>query len=155
MKKITAMLCTVLMAVSLTACGGGEKKKEVTVDVEKLAEELLTTVTTDTLAKMSVDPSTVYFYEADDVAKVAAYASSGTTACEVAVIESKDASKTGEIAKLLQDRVENQETLYSSYNAEEAAKLKDAIIKEAGSYSVLCVCDDTDQAEKILKEYGF
>lgn len=114
MKKITAMLCTVLMAVSLTACGGGEKKKEVTVDVEKLAEELLTTVTTDTLAKMSVDPSTVYFYEADDVAKVAAYASSGTTACEVAVIESKDASKTGEIAKLLQDRVENQETLYSS-----------------------------------------
>lgn len=154
MKKITAMICTILMAVSLTACGGG-KEKEVSVDGNKLAEELLATVTTDTLAKSSLDPSTIYFYDTEDVANAVSYASSGATSCEVAVIESKDSSNTDEIESLLKTRVENQQTLYASYNAAEADKLDDAIIKSAGKYTVLCVCDDTDQANEILKKYGF
>lgn len=154
MKKLTAILCTTLMVVSLTACGGGGNK-EVKVDAGKLTTELLATVTTDTLAEMTVDPSTVYFYEADDVASATAYASSGATACEVAVIESKEASNTENIEKQLQTRVDNQKELYASYNAAEADKLGDAIIKSAGAYTVLCVCDDTDKANEILKGYGF
>lgn len=49
----------------------------------------------------------------------------------------------------------NQKNLYASYNAEEAGRLDDAIIKSAGKYTVLCVCDDTDKANEILKENGF
>ena len=83
-KKFAAVLCTALIALTLTACGGG-KSKDVTVDTAKLADELLTTVTSDELSKMSVDPSTVYLYQSDDVTSAIAYASSGATACEVAV----------------------------------------------------------------------
>lgn len=156
MKKMTAILCTTLMALTLTACGGGKDGgKEVTVDTAKLAEELLTTVTTDTLTKSTVDPSTVYFYDTEKVNEAVSYASSGATACEVAIIESKDAGDTGEIEKLLQTRVDNQKELYASYNAAEADKLGEAIIKSAGSYTVLCISDDQDKAEEILKSYGF
>ena len=45
-KKFAAVLCTALIALTLTACGGG-KSKDVTVDTAKLADELLTTVTSD------------------------------------------------------------------------------------------------------------
>ena len=105
-KKFAAVLCTALIALTLTACGGG-KSKDVTVDTAKLADELLTTVTSDELSKMSVDPSTVYLYQSDDVTSAIAYASSGATACEVAVIESKDAANAESMEKLLQDRVDS------------------------------------------------
>ena len=132
-KRFAAVLCTALIALTLTACGGG-KSKDVTVDTAKLADELLTTVTSDELSKMSVDPSTVYLYQSDDVTSAIAYASSGATACEVAVIESKNAANAESMEKLLQDRVDSQKALYASYDAASAGKLDDAIIKSAGKY---------------------
>ena len=60
-----------------------------------------------------------------------------------------------DVEKLFQTRVDNQSSLYASYNEGEVEKLDDAIIESAGAYTVLCVCDDTDQAEKILEKYGF
>ena len=153
MKKLTAVICTAMMALSLTACGGNTK--EVSVDPDKLAQELLTAVTSDDLSKSTMDLSTVYFYDANNVNSAVAYASSGATSCEVAVVESKDASETADVEKNFKTRVENQKNLYASYNAEEAGRLDDAIIKSAGKYTVLCVCDDTDKANEILKENGF
>lgn len=155
MKKITTVFCTAAIALCLTACGGKETKN-VTVDVSALASDLQAAVTSDTLAQTAGEmiPS-IYLYEADDVENAVAYASSGATACEVAVIQSKDEKNTAEIEKLLKNRVESQSSLYASYNEGEVAKLDDAIIESVGSYTVLCVCDDTDKANEILKEYGF
>lgn len=155
MKKIVIALCAVLMMLGLTACGG-EKSKEVSVDTGKLAEELLTAVTTDTLSQTASEmvPS-IYGFSSDDTESSIAYASSGATACEIAVVQSKDSSKTGDMEKLFQSRVDSQSALYASYNEGEVAKLDKAIIKSAGAYTVLCVCDDTDKAEEILKNYGF
>ena len=135
-------------------CRGGSK--EVSVDTAVLAKELLTTVTSDTLTETASDllPS-IYFFEEDSIASGIAYASSGATACEIAVVQSKDAKNAEAVEKLFQTRVDNQSSLYASYNAGEVEKLDDAIIESAGAYTVLCVCDDTDQAEKILEKYGF
>ncbi|MDO4322639.1 MAG: DUF4358 domain-containing protein [Lachnospiraceae bacterium] len=154
MKKITLLLCAVLMAFCLTACGG--KEKEISVDTAKLADELLATVTSDTLSETASDmlPS-IYFFEDGTIDSGTAYASSGATACEVAIVKSKDAKNTTDIEKLFQTRVDNQSELYASYNEGEVAKLDKAIIKSAGAYTVLCVCDDVDKANEILKGYGF
>lgn len=154
-KKTILILCAAALTFSLTGCGGS-KDKEVNVDVPKLTEELLATVTSDQLTETASDMlASIYFYEPDDVASAVAYASSGATACEVAVIESKDAKNTEAVEKLFQTRVDNQSALYASYNEGEVAKLDDAIIESAGVYTVLCVCDDPDAAEKILEDYGF
>lgn len=155
MKKWTLTLCMAAVALSLTACGGKEKK-EISIDTARLAQDLLTTVTSDQLTETASDmlPS-IYFYEPDDVASAVAYASSGATACEVAVVQSKNAGDTEEIEKLFQTRVDNQSALYASYNEAEVSKLDEAIIKSAGTYTVLCVCDDPGKADEILKDYGF
>jgi hypothetical protein len=154
MRKFTAIACIAAMAVSLTACGS--KTKEVTIDISALAKDLQSAVTSDTLAQTASEmlPS-IYFYNEDSVTDGVAYASSGATACEVAVIQSKDASYTSEMEKLFQTRVDNQSDLYASYNEGEVTKLDNAIIESVGTYTVLCVCDDTDAAKEVLKEYGF
>lgn len=154
-KKLTILLCAMIMAFGLTACGGG-KDKEVSVDINKLAEELQAAVTSDTLSQTASEITiSTYFLNADDVESSVSYASSGSTACEIAVIQSKDSSKTGDVEKLLQSRVDGQSELFASYNEGEVAKLDKAIIKSTGAYTVLCVCDDTDKANEILKKYGF
>lgn len=142
------------MALGLTACGG--KDKEITVDTAKLASDLQAAVTTDTLSETSSDMlSSIYFFEDGTIEEGIAYASSGATACEVAVVKSKDAENTANVEKLFQTRVDNQSSLYSSYAEDQVKILDGAIIRSAGAYTVLCVCDDTARAEEILKEYGF
>ena len=122
----------------------------------ELAKELLKTVTSDELTETASDmlPS-IYFFEDGAIEEGTAYASSGATACEVAVVQSKDAKNTAEVEKLFRTRVSNQSELYSCYNDSEVARLEEAIIKSAGVYTVLCVTDDVDKANEILEEYGF
>ncbi|MCD7716576.1 MAG: DUF4358 domain-containing protein [Lachnospiraceae bacterium] len=155
MKKMTAILCAATAALMLTACGA-KKEETVSIEITDLAEELLETVTSDSLSETSESliPS-IYYLDEDAVASAVAYASSGATSCEVAVIESADTDDVETVEEKLQSRVDSQTELYSSYNQSEAARLDTAIIKSAGVYTVLCVCDDTDAAEEILEAYGF
>lgn len=154
MKKFTALFCTAAMSMMLTACGSSTKT--VTVDTSALASALLETVTSDTLSSVATEilPDT-YGFDDSAVESAVAYASSGATACEIVVIQSKDSKNTSAIEEKLQSRVDERAELYASYNAGEVEKLDNAIIESTGTYTVLCVCDDTDQANDILKEYGF
>lgn len=150
------MLGMAAIILCLTACSS-KGSSDITVDVDALAQELQSeTVTSDTLtASASEMLSSIYFIESDQMKSGAAYLSSGATACEVAVIECADASQTGDVEELFQNRVSNQSDLYASYAPEQVTKLDNAIITSAGPYVVLCVCDDTDKAQEILDSYGF
>ena len=152
--KKTPVICAALLScLLLTACGGS--KKEITVDPAELAGKLQETVTSGTLSETPSDIALSTFYiDAADVESCTAYAGSGI-ASEIAVIKRAEKADEKTVTEKLQKHVDNQEELYASYNEAEAAKLKEAIIKSAGAYTVLCVCDDTEQALKILKDYGF
>lgn len=154
-KYFKLMLGMAFMALCLTACSKGEKN--ITVDVDALAKELQSeTVTSDTLTSTAPEMlSSIYFIDAEQMVKGAAYMSSGATACEIAVIECKEASQTADVEKLFKTRVSNQSELFASYNAGEVKKLDSAVIKSAGKYAVLCVSDDAKKAEEILKKAGF
>ncbi len=156
-KIILPMLLTAAMLVMTGCSGSSNKSSDVTIDTASLASELVEkTVTSDTLTEaQSSMLSTIYYIEDSQLASGTAYMSSGSTACEIAVIECKEASQTGDVEKLFETRVQNQSDLYASYNAGEVTKLDSAIIKSTGKYTILVVCDDTDEAESILKNYGF
>ncbi len=156
-RVFTILTGALLLAMALTACGGGKSSGDITVDAAKLAEQLQSeTVTTDTLAATPEGQiASIYFFDTAKIENAAAYTSSGATACEVAVVECSDSSYTGEVEKLFKNRAEHQAELYKSYNAGEVSKLENAIIKSAGKYVVFCVCDDTGKASQILKDSGF
>lgn len=155
--KLAALLLVVLTALMLTACGGGSKSKDISVDVQKLADELNQgTITSDTLTAGPKEMIAKNHNIPDDqFANGAAYVNAAATACEVVVFECKEASQTKDVEKAFKDYTDHQAELYASYNAGEVDKLKAAVIKTAGKYVVLCVCDDTKKAEEILKGYGF
>ena len=155
-RKLIAVITMFLIAMALTACGG-KKEKEITVDVQKLAEDLNAgTVTSDTLspAVPEMIPG-IYNLSADIIDTAAAYMSAGSTACEAAVFACKEAGQSADVKKALESRVASQSSLYESYAPEQVDLLKKAVIKTAGKYAVLVVCDDTAKAESILKEAGF
>ncbi|MDY3920437.1 MAG: DUF4358 domain-containing protein [Candidatus Limivivens sp.] len=156
LKPIRCLIAVMLCVLALTGCGKKETK-EVTAAPADLAKQLAEeTVTSDVLTEVSADIlASTYFVDMEQVEASSAYMSTGASACETAVIKCKDSSYTSEVEKLLKNRVSNQTTLYSSYNAGETKKLDAAIIKTSGQYVVLCVCDDTSKADSILTEAGF
>ena len=95
------------------------------------------------------------FFEDGQVEKSKVYMSGNATADEIVVVQCKDEDAAKKAGELLNTRVKNQKDLFSTYNADEAAKLDKAIVKTSGKYAVLCVCDDYDKAESILKDAGF
>ena len=99
--------------------------------------------------------SSIYFFKDGQVTESKAYMSSGSTADEICVVKCRDDATTDDVEKLFQSRVQKQSDLYATYKAEESDKLKKAIIKSTGSYTVLVVCDDYDKANEILSKYGF
>ena len=143
-RKITAvMLAAVCAALLLTACGGGGSKGTSSIDVSALADELnKDTVKNDTLTETSSDMlSSIYFFKDGQVTESKAYMSSGSTADEICVVKCRDDATTDDVEKLFQSRVQKQSDLYATYKAEESDKLKKAIIKSTGSYTVLVVCN--------------
>lgn len=157
MKKHLILIVMAIAAMSiLTACTD-KSPKEVTANVDDLAKQLNDeTVAPDQLAQVSPDIiESTYFVDMEQIEESSTYMGLGATGCEISVIKCKDAAYTAEAADLLKSRAKNQAELYATYNAEEAKKLENAIVKTSGNYVVLCVVDDTKKAETILKDAGF
>jgi hypothetical protein len=154
-KTIITFAAAMFAAFSLTACQGGSSKTS--IDVSSLADDLnAKTIKSDTFTETSSDMlSTIYFFENGQVSESKAFMSSGATADEICVVKCVDENAAKAVTELFQTRVNNQSKLYESYNADEVGKLGDAIIKSSGSYAVLVVCDDYDEAGDVLKEAGF
>ena len=154
LRKILFPASVILLAAFLTGCGGG--KKEVKVDVNALASELNGCVTSDTLTQTAAEMiPTIYYLSADEAVSACAYMSAGSTACEVAVIESKDEDSAKKITEQFKQRVSSQSELYASYNPGEVEKLDQAVISSAGKYAVLAVTDDAKKAKEIINKAGF
>lgn len=143
-----------MMGLLLTGCGGGGK--EITAAPDELAQSLSETANGDTLSSVSQEILvSTYLLDADKIEECAAYMGTGATACEAVVVKCTDDSYPSEVKTLFESRVQKQSDLYASYNAEEVKNLDNAIIKISGPYAVLCVSNDTDAAEKVLKSAGF
>lgn len=155
-KSISTFLIAVLCIFALTGCKGKETK-EITVNPETLVTSLSETVSSSTLSAVSAEVRTDTYMTLDaaQIENITAALNSGTGACEVAVITCKEASYTAEAEKQLKSYLDNRAELFAGYAPEEVPKLKDALIKSAGKYVVLCVTDDTAAAEDVLKEAGF
>ena len=154
-KGFVLAMAAILTALALTACSGKGSAKE--IDVAKTADELNSSViTADTLSETKSEMlGSIYFFEDGQVENSKVYMSGNATADEIVVVQCKDEDTAKAVSELLKTRVQNQKELFASYNPDEAAKLDKAIIKSSGKYVVLCVCDDYDKAESILKEAGF
>lgn len=151
MKKKLLKLMTVfgLSVALLTGCGGSAVK---TIDTAALADDLYAGVSwKDQLDEVDLNKAlTLYGISSDSVASGKVYMGTNATAEEVAVLEAASAEQVSVIEDGIEARVASQLTSFQSYNAEEVPKLENPYIQTKGNYVILCVCDDTAEAEAVV-----
>jgi len=147
MKKLIVFVLTLVMCLSLFACGSKE------IDVKALADSLKDGITyTDILFDVSDDMIST-MYELPETVKGVAYAGSGATAEEVAVFEATDENEAKDVETALKARLDSRADSYASYLPDEVEKIENAVVERCGKYVAMCVSDSPDQASKIISNF--
>lgn len=143
LRKLTCLALALVMVLALAACGGPTEKS---VDINALAEELLSKATFgEELTK--VDSSVALgLYAAPEGSEAVAYVGTGATAEELAVFNCGSAEAADTLVDSLEQRNQTRIEQYSSYNPAEVPKLENAVILSGGQYVVLCVATDASGA---------
>lgn len=153
MKRKWLKLAAVIgMSISLlSGCGAAGVKTIVPAD---LATDLYEGVAwKDQLSEVDLNKAlTLYGIDSSAVSAGSVYMGTNATAEEVAVLEAASADDVATVEDGVNARVEAQLASFQSYNAEEVPKLENPYIVTKGNYVILCVCDDTTQAEQIVED---
>ena len=140
------MVLALLTMLALAGCGGAKTKD---VDPDALADALYMTVKFDSELK-AVDAGN--YLDLPDGAKAAARMSNGTTAEEIIVVRCASENDAKTVKGQIETFVADQRADLERYQPQEVARLDNAVLTQRGAYVVLCVCGDTDGAEKVIKE---
>lgn len=151
MRNAVAAALAMAMVLALTGCG----KKEVTLDVTEVGNQLLEGITyQDELSSIDLDTASMIFNFADvTIVNGAIFESSGATAEEIVVLECSDAANADAAKAALEARVADQKESYTDYVPEELVKLDAAVIVTSGKYAILSVSDEPDKATEIINGY--
>lgn len=151
-KVIKNALCLVLCALTIFAFAGcsGTQTKE--IDIEKLANDILTQVQfKDTLTKLD-DDMISKLYGIDYAEQQIVYISTGATAEEIALFKLKDESDAQNAYDAVNKRLDYQKSSFELYIPEEMVKLDAAVIDLYGNYVIFCVSDG-DTAKTVIDGY--
>ncbi len=148
MKKLILIILACSILFSLASC----KKDEFSFDINEMAEKLAAEgVFEDKIEK--VDSELVsYFYGVQNVSAVM-YTGSGATAEEIAVFECADEDEAIEVRDLGASRLAAQADVYSKYDAEEVARLSEAVLWQNGKYVAVVVSADSAKALSIIESF--
>lgn len=147
MKRI---ILIIMMAALLTGCG---KKEVANINPDDVANRLLKEVTYGgNMDQMNDDMIAIlYDVNAEDVSKQIVYCSTDATADEIAVFEATSEDAVKRVEEVVKQRVTDQKASFEGYGPKEVEKLEKAIVKRVGKVVVLCVSNDSDKANEILK----
>ncbi len=138
-----------VLALLLSACGGGEKPYSVKDTSEALLEG-------DGVFSEELIPLEravfVPFLGLDDekLTDGAVYVSSGSTAEELAVLEFADENAADSAIAQVEEHLDNQKESNENYRPQEMPKLENAVLRRRGNTILLLVADDYEAAEKIV-----
>ncbi len=152
MRKVLAALTAALMLFTLISCGGGETNEA--VDLAALAQTLLADGSFDDALAQIDDDTVTMLYGIDNAAEQVVYIGSGATPEEIALFSFATAAEAEAGFALAQMRIADQKEAFSDYNAWEMPKLEDAVVKQYGTYVVLCVSGDSSAAAILEEKLG-
>lgn len=163
-KRWIAGFFALMLAFSLTACGGGKggesasskKAEEVKAqDLKTIADRLQKEIKyDDELSEMAADMFDILYagFPADKVKdKIIFLSSSGGTAEEIACFEAVDEASVGDLKKGLEDRLTFQRASFKNYVPAEVKRIDKAVLKTVGNYVVLSISNEPDKAEDIIE----
>ena len=148
MRKAALVWAVLLLALSISACGG----KTQAVDVDQLAGELLEQVGfEDELTELD-ESMVAALYGVENAQEQKVYLSGGATAEEVAVFRFATEEEAQAALAVLEQRLESRRTDFANYMPDEAARLDNAVLERSGCFVALCVSAG-DTAKEIISSY--
>ncbi len=151
MKKALLLFFSVLLLLSLCACGGtAGDDSATTVDMEALQTAMLAAdpaLTDMTSITGNVEDAKELFsylsdFSYDKVDNFLLSYSSSKPAQEIAVIAVKDPSDVDAAASALRAHVDQRLKLFQQYSPADAAQVEKAQILTKGRYAALIICED-------------
>lgn len=153
-KRYVAVMCLLLLMSTLTGCSGKEKKVE-NIDVKDLAKEILDTGKfSDDMMELDSDVYDAQFpdIETGKIASGSIYISSGAATDEIIVLETIEENDAKSVKEEVLSSIEYQVEANKDYLPEQVKKLQDPIVAVSGKYVIVCVTDDKDKVNTLLKK---
>lgn len=147
-RSVFSLLLALALILGLSGCGSAGGK----LDIQALAEDLLENGEfSDELWKID-DSMVEKLYNVEDYTQALVYVGSGATAEELALFAfpSEDAAARG--LQKAQARLESQIGDYRTYLPQEVPKLQNAVVKQWGSFVIVCVSPGS-ACEEIVARY--
>jgi Flp pilus assembly protein TadD len=142
MKKTIAIVLALVLALSMTACGGSAEPKK--ADLAALYETMTATLP----MMLPMDETTMMNFlgidAADCVQAAVAICAEGLRADEVWLIEARDADALSRIQTLAENRLKAKADETVSYNPEQYAVVEKGQLFTEGNYLFLLVSPDVD-----------
>lgn len=140
----------VLPVMFLSACGNGEPAK--TPEPKDVTAAIVAEIEMNSAVEKGKADIADYYTDLD-VSKVESASfyicGSGAYPDEVAVIKMTDAADVNTAKTSLQNRLDKQIELYSTYTPDEMYKLDNAKVYTNGNYAILLACADNEKAKEI------
>ncbi|MCI5602033.1 MAG: DUF4358 domain-containing protein [Clostridiales bacterium] len=151
LNKILGIAILVTIALSLMACGKKTDKKDKNIteaEAIKYINELKESESFETELSEVDENVIVNTYKITDTntSVIKAYVGDGASAEELVLLKGDAAG----IKTIVQTYLKDKEDNYSSYMPEEVLKIKNAVFKQYGEYSIICICKDNENAKSIL-----
>ena len=148
-KRIRIVAATLALAMGLMACGASGAKE---VDAQALAQSLISEITyAEVPAQISAEDIENYIMVEEGVEGIM-YMTSGASAEEVAVFTAPDEETAITMKENVEVFLEEQSMAMAAYEPASVERIKNAVVEQNGKYVVLCVSDETDKAQEIIKE---
>lgn len=151
MKTFLLVLATVSVMLGCAACGR-ESKKSKTISEEQ-SIDLVNALQDGNLfddALTQVEENVViqsYRITDSSIKVIVCYMGDGASAEEITVLK----GDKQQIKELTEEYLKNKADSYRDYLPAEADKVENAVVKQYGDVTILCISRDSKAAEKLLK----
>ena len=146
--RTAALLLALALTVALAGCGS--KTEE--VDVAALAAELKEKVefVSGEMKELTADTLSNYV-DLPEGTKTAFYMGTGLSAEEIIAVQCANEKDAAALKTNVEHLLKNQIDREGAYHPEVIPRLENAVLIQQGTCVVLCVTDDADTAEQIIR----
>lgn len=148
-RRIVFIYLMMVVVMSLCSCGNGEKSIS-EEEAVKIGNELKNSDIFST-GLSSIDGKIVlnsYGITDEDISVLVSYIGDGISPEEITVLK----GNKNELKKIIDEYISRKAELYSGYLPEESYKIKNAIFKQYGDISIVCISNNNDKAKKIIEK---
>lgn len=154
MKKIGTMILAAALALTVFS-GCGETKKEVNIDINATAEQMIAASELEfELVKMG-DKIVEKYYDLEGVSEYVMYGeATGASAEEITIVKVEKEENIPAVTQMFQERIESQVVRYENYVPSELVKINAGTIAVNGKYVAYIVSADPAAAETVFLSAG-